>query len=468
MKQKITILGAGPAGLWTALSLLERSGNYEVTVIEKEDTPGGITASFQHKGITFDYGSHRLHPVTRPDIMEKIREMLGSDLLCRPRNGRIMLEGRFISFPLKPLDLVFQLPLSFSLGVVFDSISAIFRRKREGTDFEDTLLSGLGRTISTRFYFPYARKLWGLPPRELSPVQARKRIASGTIRKMIGKALCSFTKNSGGTGFFYYPRHGFGQITLEAASRIVEQGSRIIYSTEAVSVTPPFRGECGVVVTSDGNKIESDFIFSTIPVSDLIKLLKPVAPEQVLKAAEELSFRSMVFCFLEVAGTQYTPFDAHYFPGTDICFSRLSEPKNYSLSDEPSGRTGLCFEIPCSHFDETWKLGDKAVLARVLCDLKKTDLPEPEVVSCTVRRRSNVYPVYNLGFSSRIDVVEKFMSECSNLVSLGRQGLFLHDNTHHTIEMGIAAADCLSPELEWDRERWRVYRRLFDSHVVVD
>ncbi|MCK4806085.1 MAG: FAD-dependent oxidoreductase [Candidatus Aegiribacteria sp.] len=468
MKQRVTILGAGPAGLWTALSLLERSGDYEITVIEKEDTPGGITASFKYKGLTFDYGSHRLHPVTSPDILDKILEMLGNDLLRRPRNGRIRLEGRFISFPLKPLDLIFQLPPSFSLGVMFDSISAVFRRQREGINFEDTLLSGLGRTISSRFYFPYARKLWGLPPCELSPLQARKRIESGSIRKMIGKALSSLTRNSGDTGTFYYPRQGFGQIAREAASRIAKRGGKIIYGTEAVSVTPPVRRQSGVVVTSDGRKIENDFIFSTIPVSDLIDLLMPAVPAQVLKEAEGLSFRSMVFCFLEVKGRQYTPFDAHYFPGSDTCFSRLSEPKNYSLADEPSDRTGLCFEIPCGRMDKIWELDDEAVLARVLCDLKNTDLPEPEVVSFTVRRKGNVYPVYNLDFSSQIDVVETFLGELNHIVSLGRQGLFVHDNTHHTIEMGIAAADCLSPELEWDRKKWTIYRDLFDSHVVVD
>lgn len=468
MKQKITILGAGPAGLWTALSLIEKSNDYEITVIEKEKTPGGITASFQYKGMTFDYGSHRLHPATDPQLLNKIREMLKSDLLRRRRNGRIWIEERFISFPLKPLDLLFKLPLSFSLGVMFDSISTIFRRQRKETDFENTLLSGLGRTISTRFYFPYAKKLWGLPPCELSPLQARKRIASSSIRKIIGKAFSSISISSGETGIFYYPSHGFGQIAQVTATRIEELGASVIFNTEVVSLIPPAGELRGVVATSDGRSIETDFVFSTIPVTEFIGLLDPVVPRPVADAVKQLSFRSMIFCILEVQGAQYTPFDAHYFPGPETCFSRLSEPKNYSLAESPADRTGLCFEIPCSDKDELWELNDEEIIRLVLDDLRKTDLPIPEMRNFTVRRKKNIYPVYDLNFSSSLDIIELHLRTFKRIISLGRQGLFVHDNTHHAIRMGIAAADCLSPDTGWDSKKWALYGEMFDSHVVVD
>ena len=91
MPPRIAVLGAGPAGLWTALTILERHPGFDVTVLEAEDRPGGLTASFEYRGIVFDYGSHRLHPATEPAILDRIREMLGEELLTRPRNGRILL-----------------------------------------------------------------------------------------------------------------------------------------------------------------------------------------------------------------------------------------------------------------------------------------------------------------------------------------------------------------------------------------
>ena len=468
MKHKVAILGAGPAGLWTALSLYEKYSDIDITLIEKENSPGGITGSFQYKDMTFDYGSHRLHPATAPALLKKISDMLKGDLLKRPRNGRIWLEGRFISFPLKPVDLVFHLPLSFSFGVAADSLLSLFKSKKSGISFEDTLLAGLGKTISSRFYFPYAEKLWGLPPAELSPVQARKRIASGSIWKMIRKALSSLRGSSGETGVFYYPVKGFGQISSAAAASVQESGGRIIYNSEAVTILPPSAGKPGFVVTSEEERIETDFLFSTIPLSHLVKALKPAVTSPVLEAAQGLSFRSMIFCIVELKSSPYTQFDAHYFPGEDTCFSRLSEPKNYSMAEKPSKRTGLCFEIPCTEGDEVWGLDDESVLRLVLRDLGKTDLPILEISDFTIRRKKNIYPVYDHKYESRLEIIEEYLDSLEQTVLLGRQGLFVHDNTHHTIEMGIAAADCLSSTLQWDSIKWAEYRELFDSHVVVD
>jgi len=466
--KKITILGAGPASLWTALYLLKKSNQFDITIIEKDTNPGGITGSFSFKDMTFDYGSHRLHPSTDEAILQNIKTLLKGDLLKRPRNGRILLEGQFISFPLKPLDLLFNLPLSFSFGVAIDSIVSIFKRRVKGKSFEDTLLAGLGKTISERFYFPYAKKLWGLPPDQLSPVQARKRIASGSIGKMVRKALASLTGASKETGIFYYPKHGFGQIAEFTTKEIERLGAHILFGESVTSVTPPSATKMGLVETSTGKSIEADFIFSTIPITKFIKALRPSVPNNIAKASSDLSFRAMVFCIVELDSSQYTPYDAHYFPGVDTCFSRMSEPKNYSLATDPKDRTGLCFEIPCSEGDKIWKLEDKSLLKIVLDDLRKTNLPVPIVTDFTIRRKTNVYPIYDHAFEARVNLIEEYLKDINKTISLGRQGLFVHDNTHHTIEMGIAAADCLSENLHWNEAKWSNYRKLFDSHVVVD
>ena len=76
-RNRVAVLGAGPAGLWTALTLLENTPGLDVTVLEAEGAPGGLTASFSHNGLVFDHGSHRLHPATRPDILDRIRDMIG-------------------------------------------------------------------------------------------------------------------------------------------------------------------------------------------------------------------------------------------------------------------------------------------------------------------------------------------------------------------------------------------------------
>jgi hypothetical protein len=53
-------------------------------------------------------------------------------------------------------------------------------------------------------------------------------------------------------------------------------------------------------------------------------------------------------------------------------------------------------------------------------------------------------------------------------VTLGRGGLHAHDNTHHALAMGWAAADALRADGTWDADAWAASRRAFAAHVVED
>ena len=203
-RPKIMILGAGPAGVGAA-SRLARRGLFDITVVEQRHVVGGNAGSFELCGQRVDYGSHRLHPACDSRILADIRTMLGADLLDRPRHGRIRLRGRWLHFPLKPVDLALNLPSSFMLGVMRDSIL----RPRNGNHpptFATTLEQGLGRTICRDFYFPYAEKIWGVSPAELDVEQARRRVSAnsllGMVRK-VAKMVPGFKTK--GAGRFFYP-----------------------------------------------------------------------------------------------------------------------------------------------------------------------------------------------------------------------------------------------------------------------
>ena len=87
----VAVLGAGPAGAAAALKL-GRDVKARVTVLERQGHVGGNAASFQHQGIWCDYGSHRFHPVADPQVLDDVKDLLGEDLLWRPRHGRILLQ----------------------------------------------------------------------------------------------------------------------------------------------------------------------------------------------------------------------------------------------------------------------------------------------------------------------------------------------------------------------------------------
>src|SRR5205085_9748566 len=127
------------------------------TVLERNDEVGGLAGSFELAGLHVDHGSHRLHPACDPAVLADIRQLLGDDLLERPRHGRIRLRGRWIHFPLKPLDLALSLPPSFAVGVLADSLRKLLPRASTDSTtetFASILEAGLGRTICRDFYFP--------------------------------------------------------------------------------------------------------------------------------------------------------------------------------------------------------------------------------------------------------------------------------------------------------------------------
>jgi protoporphyrinogen oxidase len=471
-RPRVVILGAGPAGVGAAYRLAAR-GDTEVRLVERQSAVGGNAGSFDLAGMRVDYGSHRLHHECEPGILADLRDLLGGDLVARPRRGRIRLHGRWIHFPLKPFDLLFHLPISFNAGILGDIARKPFRRSAQsGETFATVLRRGLGATICRDFYFPYAHKLWGLPANELSAEQARRRIAAGSIGKLVARALSSLPglkKRS--TGRFYYCRRGYGQISERLHEAATTAGAQTLFGTSVAGITHRDRTVSAVRVSTNGadHSLPATLVWSTIPITRLVQLMDPPAPVEIRTAASKIGFRSMILVYLVLEVPQFTEFDAHYFPEIDIPITRLSEPKNYSGVMEPPDATVLCAELPCSLDGEAWGLSDDALGELVKASLARAGLPiRAPVRSVTTRRLAQAYPIYRVGFEHDLALLDQWLEGFEGLLTFGRQGLFVHDNTHHALFMAYAAAECLAPDGSFDKVRWRHYRRLFDRHVVVD
>ncbi|HEX6125590.1 MAG TPA: FAD-dependent oxidoreductase [Pyrinomonadaceae bacterium] len=471
-KTRVTILGGGPAGLGAAWRLAEEK-KADVVLLEQANTVGGNAGSFEIAGIPVDYGSHRLHPACDPRILRDIRDLLSDDLLDRPRHGRIRLLGRWIHFPLKPADLATKLPLAFGAGVAIDSVHKILPRNGNGNGLESfgsVLEKGLGKTICRDFYFPYARKIWGFEPAELSAIQAHRRVSAGSLGKMAKKVmgLVPGLKETG-AGRFYYPKNGYGQISQAIADRASALGVQIKLGSAVRRVGT---GDTGNVVFETGgisHEIETDHIWSTIPITVLIKSADPAAPADVISASESISYRAMVLIYLVLETDRFTEFDAHYFPEQEVPITRLSEPKNYSAKREPADRTVLCAELPCRLGDQYWSMDDESLGDVVRESLEKCGIPvRSRIEQVVTRRLPHAYPIYKTGYEKYFDVQDRWVDSLDGVLTFGRQGLFAHDNTHHALAMAYGAVDCLSSSGEFDRGKWNRYRREFEKHVVED
>jgi protoporphyrinogen oxidase len=339
-------------------------------------------------------------------------------------------------------------------------------------NFATVMRRGLGNTICDKFYYPYAEKLWGLPPEELAVTLAKRRVSAGSINKILRKIANQVPGlRTETTGHFFYPRRGFGEICERLHQAAAMQGADFIFDARVSRICRDGDKVTAICLDrmNETHSLPVDFVWSTLPIGLLVRLMDPPAPAPVLEAAKRIRFRGMILIYLVLPQDRFSEFDAHYFPDQSIPISRMSEPKNYSGTNEPIGRTVLCAELPSDPHEEAWSLND-AELGNKLCawlasvGLKVAAPP----VHVATRRLRHAYPIYDKNYETHFRILDDWLGEIDGLLTFGRQGLFAHDNTHHALAVAYAASDCLDAHGRFDKSRWADYRLEFDSHVVED
>ena len=175
----------------------------------------------------------------------------------------------------------------------------------------------------------------------------------------------------------------------------------------------------------------------------------------------------MILIYLILEQDQFSPTDAYYFPESIIPISRMSEPKNFTGTTEPRGRTVLCAELPSDPGQPEWELSDLELGRRLTGWLERARLPVSAPIRKVVTRRlSHAYPVYTLRYHEALEEAVSWLDQLPNLWTAGRQGLFLHNNTHHSLLMGYRAADAIAEG--WDRRAWAAAREGFNAFQVAD
>ncbi len=266
---------------------------------------------------------------------------------------------------------------------------------------------------------------------------------------------------------FRYPRRGFGQVWEALAADAQDAGARVELDTEVTGVRAD---DDGLVVRTGAGEHRARTVWSTLPLPVLARMWSPAPPSDVREAAAALTTRAMVLVYVVVDGAPYTPFDAHYLPEAWTPVTRISEPANYRDDPHrPSDRTVLCAEVPCDVGDDVWRADDAALGRLVARTLTRAGLPTPAVRQVTTRRLPSAYPILTPGTRQRVERLERWAGRQEHLLTFGRHGLFVHDNSHHALSMAWAAVDALDAGgRSVDRRAWARSRAGFRAHVVED
>ena len=229
----MVVIGAGPAGLTAAYCLCE--AGWKATVFEADPQyVGGISRTVLYKGFRFDIGGHRFFSKSK-EVEEFWSEILGDDLIQRPRLSRIYYRGQLYSYPLKPLEALWKLGLAESTLCVLSYIRARLFPIGDPKSFEDWVTNQFGARLFRIFFKTYTEKVWGMSCKEISADWAAQRIQglslaaavkNGLLPKRRGQDQSKLVKTL--IDSFRYPRLGPGMMWEQCAARIREMGGEVL------------------------------------------------------------------------------------------------------------------------------------------------------------------------------------------------------------------------------------------------
>jgi protoporphyrinogen oxidase len=467
----VFIFGAGPAGLAAAFELT-RQGR-RCALVEKNGVVGGLSRTLNFDGFLTDIGGHRFFSQNK-SLYGFIESLLGDRWIQVERLSRFYINGRFYLYPINLKETLLRMGPAVSCRIGRDFLFEKAKKslfKRAVVSFEDKVVSDFGRTLAEIVMLGYTEKIWGLPCSGISPDWITQRIKNLSVREIIKNAVFS-PKDRPKTlvDRFFYPDQGIGRI-FEAMQARVEgvKGNKIYLNSYPLKV---FHRDSVVreILTANGNSrysFEPGQLISSIPVTELVELLDPQPPEDILKAARSLKFRSHISLFITLDKPRASKNQWIYFPDREVPFGRIMEPKNWSAAMAPPDKTALLIEFFCWYGDEIWNSSPEDLLARALPFLEKSGLAEKnEVRGHYVHREKYAYPVYDLDYKRRANAVRNYFSRFKNLRLIGRSGRFRYNNIDHAMETGILAVRSILENKYYDLDEAGSEQAYFERGFV--
>jgi protoporphyrinogen oxidase len=446
------VLGAGPAGVTAAYELVRRGR--EPVVVEASDAIGGLARTEIRDGYRFDLGGHRFY--TKSAEVEAIwHEVLGDELLRRPRQSRIYWRGSFIEYPLRGADVVRRVGPLEVLRSGASYAAARIGRRGEAETFEDWVTQRFGRRLFELFFRSYTEKVWGVPTSEIHAEWAAQRIRGLSLGRAIRGAL-------GARGDdvrslieeFDYPRLGPGQMWERMAEAVEAGGGEVRLQSPVTRIDVDERGV--TAVEAGGEQLASDAVISSLPLRTLVAAVEPLAPEDVLDAAGGLRYRDFICVALVVDGPDPFPDNWIYVHDPDVAVGRIQNFRAWSpdLVPDPE-RSCVGLEYFSFEGDELWASADEELVARARSELERLGLAAADrFVRGHVVRVPKAYPIYDADFEKRVRTIRAWLDRIPGLQQVGRNGLHRYNNSDHSMLTAIRAVENLVDGTSHDL--WRV------------
>ena len=439
--KRVVVIGGGPAGLTAAHEL----GKYglSATVLEKRNIVGGLSRTEKYKGFYFDLGGHRFFTKSK-EVKKMWHEILGHNFIRRPRLSRIYYKKKFFCYPLKPLNALMGLGILDSILIFLSYLRwQLFPHRIEET-FEQWVTNRFGKRLFLTFFKSYTEKVWGIPCSELKAEWAAQRIKDLSLKTaLLNMFLKPKTTIKTLIEEFDYPRLGPGMMWNAVRDRIEKRGGVVRTDTNVDRICREGTRLKAVAISCNGHKevVEGTDFISSMPLTEFINKLDPPPPQEVLQAAEKITYRDFLTVCLIVNKPELFPDNWIYIHDPDVKVGRIQNFKNWSPEMVPDPtKTSLGLEYFCTEGDVLWNMADPDLIALGKHEVDRVGLASyGDIQDGCVIRVPKAYPVYDSDYRGFLAVIREFVGSLENFQTIGRNGLHRYNNQDHAMLTGMLA-----------------------------
>jgi protoporphyrinogen oxidase len=439
------VIGGGPAGLTAAYQLVK--AGQDVTVLEADDAVGGISRTVERDGWRFDIGGHRFFTKV-PEVEALWHEILPDDeFLMRPRMSRIFYAGKLFDYPLKAMNALRGLGVLEAIRCMASYAMARIRPPKDQSSFEGWVAARFGWRLYRIFFKTYTEKVWGMPASEIQADWAAQRIKNLSLMTAVIRAILPSRNKKDVTSLieeFQYPKLGPGMMWERCRDLVEQLGGRVHIRTRVVSIQHAEGGAVAVTAQGPGGTVvfTCDHVVSSMPLSELVKVMDPPAPAPVRAAADGLRYRDFLTVALVVPERFAFPDNWIYIHSPGVAVGRIQNFGSWSPYMVKDGRTCLGLEYFLNEGDELWTSSDEELVALARRELAELGLVPADAVEVGYAVRvPKAYPVYDADYKDHVDTICDWLAEAApNVHPVGRNGMHKYNNQDHSMLTAMLTA----------------------------
>ena len=507
------IIGAGPAGLTAALELLRRT-DIRPIVLEATDAIGGISRTVEYKGNRMDIGGHRFFSKSDRVMqwwlelmpLESAGEQNGATIryhgqehplpagspgvekadsnrvmLLRPRKSRIYFLRRFFDYPIRlTAGTLMNLGLLRTCRAAFSYLRAALFPKQIERTLEDFLVNRFGRELYHLFFESYTEKVWGVPCSQIGAEWGAQRIKGLSLRSVVLHFFRThgpfhtkkdeIAQKHAETSLieqFLYPKLGPGQLWEHVADLIQDGGGEVHLNMPVDRLVLSGSRVTAVEASSaDGTRCSfpADFVFSTMPVQDLIRAMSVPAPDEVRTVSDGLIYRDFITVGLLASRLAVHEKDGAplkdnwiYIQEPDVQVGRVQIFNNWSPSmvADPS-KVWIGLEYFCYQTDSFWQMSDRQLISLAAEEINRIGiLHAKDILDAHVVRMPKTYPAY-FGTYDQFDRIRAYTDDIENLFLIGRNGMHKYNNQDHSMLTAMTAVDNIERGIFDKSNLWKI------------